>query len=203
MIVSQYEVMPQAVQLVDQMENLCVRFVYFSRENELRSRVFAEKLGLEAGWNCHVSLAEVCEDGRSLKDFFLSKVYRGNGESMQKSFKKSRSEQHLNLKCTSSYDQESPLVKRQQSQAPSKVIVLPNKAQLPTGIAAVRPHLEQVDNVPLLVNLITDCTPQANLEMLEIMQEYGEMVLAIGSSLSVTNTDIFLQVSPNAFPRLL
>lgn len=51
-----------------------------------------------------------------------------------------------------------------------QVAVLPNKARLPTGIAAVRPHLEQVDNVPLLVGLITDCTPQANLQMLEIMQ---------------------------------
>ncbi|KAK6044594.1 hypothetical protein COOONC_17901 [Cooperia oncophora] len=71
--------------------------------------------------------------------------------------------------------------------------VLPNKAQLPTGIAAVRPHLEQVDNVPLLVGLITDCTPEASLQMLEIMQEYGELVLAVGSSLSIVNTSVFLQ----------
>lgn len=58
----------------------------------------------------------------------------------------------------------------QRSLDPFQVAVLPNKARLPTGIAAVRPHLEQVDNVPLLVGLITDCTPQANLQMLEIMQ---------------------------------
>lgn len=30
--------------------------VYFVKENELRSRVFAERLGLECGWNCHISL---------------------------------------------------------------------------------------------------------------------------------------------------
>uniref|UniRef100_A0A158PCR6 Uncharacterized protein n=1 Tax=Angiostrongylus cantonensis TaxID=6313 RepID=A0A158PCR6_ANGCA len=73
------------------------------------------------------------------------------------------------------------------------VAALQNKARLPTGISAVRPHLEQVDNVPLLVGLITDCTPEANLQMLEIMQEYGELVLAIGSSLSLVNTAIFLR----------
>lgn len=28
-----------------------------TQENELRSRVFAERLGLECGWNCHISLA--------------------------------------------------------------------------------------------------------------------------------------------------
>jgi hypothetical protein len=33
-----------------------VRFVHFSKENELRSRVFSEKMGLESGWNCHISL---------------------------------------------------------------------------------------------------------------------------------------------------
>ena len=30
--------------------------MHFSKENELRSRVFSEKMGLEAGWNCHISL---------------------------------------------------------------------------------------------------------------------------------------------------
>lgn len=30
--------------------------VHFSKENELRSRVFSEKMGLESGWNCHISL---------------------------------------------------------------------------------------------------------------------------------------------------
>ena len=32
------------------------------------------------------------------------------------------------------------------------------QAQLPRGINQIRPHLEGVDNVPLLVNLFTDCT---------------------------------------------
>lgn len=44
------------VQLIDQLERACIRFVHFSKENELRSRVFSEKMGLESGWNCHISL---------------------------------------------------------------------------------------------------------------------------------------------------
>jgi hypothetical protein len=34
------------VQLIDLLEKACIRFVHFSKENELRSRVFSEKMGL-------------------------------------------------------------------------------------------------------------------------------------------------------------
>ena len=44
------------MQLIEDLESACIRFVHFSKENELRSRVFSEKMGLEAGWNCHISL---------------------------------------------------------------------------------------------------------------------------------------------------
>ena len=44
------------VQLIDLLEKACIRFVHFSKENELRSRVFSEKMGLETGRNCHISL---------------------------------------------------------------------------------------------------------------------------------------------------
>jgi hypothetical protein len=44
------------VQLIEQLDKSSVRFVHFSKENELRSRVFSEKMGLESGWNCHISL---------------------------------------------------------------------------------------------------------------------------------------------------
>jgi len=39
-----------------------VRFVHFSKENELRSRLFSEKMGLESGWNCHISLRALTEE---------------------------------------------------------------------------------------------------------------------------------------------
>ena len=45
-----------------------------------------------------------------------------------------------------------------------------NRAQLPRGIENIRPHLETMDNVPLLVSLFTDCVPSTTKEMLKIMQ---------------------------------
>lgn len=51
------------VQLIEQLDQACIRFVHFSKENELRSRVFSEKMGLESGWNCHISLLSDGGDG--------------------------------------------------------------------------------------------------------------------------------------------
>lgn len=67
------------------------------------------------------------------------------------------------------------------------------QAKLPIGIKNIRPHLENVDNVPLLVSLFTDCSAEATSEMLNIMQSYGEIVICIGSSASCANANIFLQ----------
>ena len=67
------------------------------------------------------------------------------------------------------------------------------QAKLPRGIDKIRPHLEKIDNVPLLVSLFTDCTPSVTREMLHIMQDYGEVVCVIGSSANADNMPIFLQ----------
>ena len=82
-----------------------------------------------------------------------------------------------------------------------------NRAKLPRGVVNVRPHLENVDNVPLLVSLFTDCTPETSTEMMEIMREYGECVCCIGSCANFSNfqqfstADIALAVEP-MYPRL-
>lgn len=68
-----------------------------------------------------------------------------------------------------------------------------NRAKLPKGIDNIRPHLENVDNVPLLVSLFTDCTPEATKEMIAIMQEYEEVVCVIGSMANEYNIPIYLQ----------
>ena len=46
-----------------------------------------------------------------------------------------------------------------------------NRAKLPRGVVNVRPHLEKVDNVPLLVSLFTDCTPETSTEMMEVISQ--------------------------------
>lgn len=56
------------------------------------------------------------------------------------------------------------------------------QARLPHGIVSIRDHIEKVDNVPLLVSLFTDATPQTTKDMIGIYQEYHESVLAVGMS---------------------
>ncbi|VDP01137.1 unnamed protein product [Schistosoma margrebowiei] len=66
-------------------------------------------------------------------------------------------------------------------------------SRLPCGIDSIRPHLENVDNVPLQVSLFTDCTPKAVSEMIQIMKEYGDTICLIGSCYSLTNYALFQQ----------
>jgi len=64
-------------------------------------------------------------------------------------------------------------------------------AKLPHGIQDVRKHLEEVDNVPLLVSLFTDVTKQTTKEMIEIFQDYNDTVIVIGLSHLPQNNGIF------------
>lgn len=64
-------------------------------------------------------------------------------------------------------------------------------AKLPHGVAAIRRHLREIDNVPLLVSLYTDATPETVNEMVEVFQEYGEVVMTVGSAYRELNQPIF------------
>ena len=48
-------------------------------------------------------------------------------------------------------------------------------AKLPNGIKNVRKHLEEVDNVPLLVSLFTDATKESTMEMVSL--ECGQVLV--------------------------
>lgn len=64
-------------------------------------------------------------------------------------------------------------------------------ARLPHGIDNVRIHLEEVDNVPLLVSLFTDVTKDSTKEMLATFQNYSDSVLVMGLSHVARNSEIF------------
>lgn len=57
------------------------------------------------------------------------------------------------------------------------------RARLPHGIQEIRRHLEETDDVPLLVSIYTDATPLSLCAMMRIHQENGETVAALGSLL--------------------
>ena len=52
-------------ELIEDLNVAGIRFVYFSAENELQSKAFAEDMGLETGWNCFISLSEDGQVSRS------------------------------------------------------------------------------------------------------------------------------------------
>ncbi|KAF2069378.1 hypothetical protein CYY_009303 [Polysphondylium violaceum] len=66
-------------------------------------------------------------------------------------------------------------------------------SRLPKGISSIRKHLEEVDNVPLLVPMFSDSDKKTKEEMIRILQENGEVVCCIGSALNYDNTSIFCQ----------
>ncbi|XP_026281983.1 transmembrane protein 94 isoform X2 [Frankliniella occidentalis] len=251
MVTMQYQAQIDMVKLIEQLERACVRFVHFSKENELRSRVFSEKMGLESGWNCHISL--LSERNRSGSD--TSDIRPGPSRNYSNARLASSVKQHINLPLQFIPPRNLPASRTMSLSAPSAINLehsfppnppdwetsnnrdgcddeglasqdsvalnegqpnqeawrslscltdsteqsapinfdMSNRAKLPRGIDKIRPHLEQIDNVPLLVSLFTDCTPDATREMLHIMQEYGEVVCVLGSAANAENMGIFLQ----------
>ncbi|KAL3997907.1 putative integral membrane protein [Acanthocheilonema viteae] len=229
LLVLQHQARSDVVQLVEQLDHACIRFIYFSKENELRSRVFTEKLGLEAGWNCHISLASEDEQSEvfnvskdsyrrptklvlhrsaTWSEYFPLHQNHSSIVSVGNNFRNS-----IQISNRSKYSPcSSPLILKHLSSKSETSLkktqsdhslysygeeigpkIFPNKAKLPSGIKNIRPHLENVDNVPLLVNLFTDCDHFSCQSMIEVMQDYGEVVLVVGSSLNYFNTNIFSQ----------
>ena len=293
MVAMQYQACPDFVGLVEQLEHACIRFVHFSKENELRSRVFSEKMGLESGWNCHISLQSdndlnradkscasfltampIDEDKKdqtlesskwcsfvptlrisnilrgsfnddveaanrnqgvgqrgsisfdertlyswtSLPSLVIQSMNRVIGSHKHSHHHHAKSEHSNGLKvstfnepASSSGDDlvqgseygdadndefgEATESSTKDEGFESLAFDMSNRAKLPKGIENIRPHLETVDNIPLQVSLFTDCTPNLTKEMIEIMQDYGEIVCVIGSSSSRQNTSIFLQAN--------
>ncbi|KAJ6660318.1 hypothetical protein lerEdw1_017741 [Lerista edwardsae] len=189
MVSSQYQARSDVVRLIEGLVNACIRFVYFSLEDELKSKVFAEKMGLETGWNCHISLtpngdvpgSEIPPSSPShagsLHDD-LHQVSRDDAEGLLLM----EEEGHSDLISFQPTDSDIP-----------SFLEDCNRAKLPRGIHQVRPHLQNIDNVPLLVPLFTDCTPETMCEMIKIMQEYGEVTCCLGSSANFRNNCLFLQ----------
>uniref|UniRef100_A0A3B4DQM9 Cation-transporting P-type ATPase C-terminal domain-containing protein n=1 Tax=Pygocentrus nattereri TaxID=42514 RepID=A0A3B4DQM9_PYGNA len=177
LVSSQYQARPDMIRLISGLDSACIRFVYFSNEEEVRSKVFAEKMGLETGWNCHISLQSEC--------FPLDPE---NIEVPERAEGKTELKNHWPRKDLSGL-----LLTTLTHKTNCSVFWLCLQAKLPKGIENVRPHLEHIDNVPLLVPLFTDCTSQTEYEMVCIMQEYGEVVCCLGSSQNINNNGIFLQ----------
>jgi magnesium-transporting ATPase (P-type) len=59
---------------------------------------------------------------------------------------------------------------------------------LPSGIEEIAQHLAaKVDDVPLLVSMFSDSTPESILEMVKLYQLHGEVVAVVGGTLNSRN----------------
>ncbi len=67
------------------------------------------------------------------------------------------------------------------------------RARLPHGIAGIREHIKNTDNVPLLVSLFSDATPESTSQMVSILQENHEVVCCVGSSIAFDNIPVLCQ----------
>ncbi|KAK0168024.1 hypothetical protein PV327_001865 [Microctonus hyperodae] len=242
MVTMQYQAQADMVQLIEQLERACIRFVHFSKENELRSRVFSEKMGLESGWNCHISLLSERARLKKFPTTYIRPLFRSqpfsnldtsramsmsapsaintdystvkfdddvtewqNAEASQAKSAMSHRERETIRSEDSVLVQSVDLASGQEAwrslscltdsteQSAPVNFDLSNRAKLPRGIDKIRPHLEAIDNVPLLVSLFTDCNTTVTREMLHIMQDYGEVVCVLGSSANAENMPIFMK----------
>ncbi|CAK1546990.1 unnamed protein product [Leptosia nina] len=259
MVTMQYQAQSDMVELIERLERACIRFVHFSKENELRSRVFSEKMGLESGWNCHISLMSQPPQSKPsspLSSQTLSRErpntatqltrpdtgdafpYSGNITSSKalsmsapgainleqgtvkfdNEIKKNRHSittqntlKHLERNSIPGGRSTDSVLEDEGTESPGDAcrslscltdstdhsaplhFDMSNRAKLPRGIENIRPHIEQVDNVPLLVSLFTDCTPRSVQRMIQIMQDYGEVVCVMGSAANCLNMEIFMQ----------
>jgi len=211
MVQMQYQARVDVVQFIDLLEKACIRFVHFSKENELRSRVFSEKMGLESGWNCHISLRSDTDLRTKIKQMYsrkwVTKKYSSERPHakhfLSASLPENMDECHRHIDLPKFGDSCKPLmtsldtadttVTNGSSRSSSMLkFDMSNRAQLPCGIENIRPHLDEMDNVPLLVSLFTDCTPKSTQEMMKIMQENCEVVAMLGSSANLHNMRMFL-----------
>ena len=195
MVQMQYQARVDIVQFIDLLEKACIRFVHFSKENELRSRVFSEKMGLESGWNCHISLRSDVDLRSKTKQMYsrkwVTKKYSSEKPNAKNFMSASMPEnvndclRHVDLPkfnerpllanmdttnedslFTNGGGPSASIAKETGSSSSSSMLQydMSNRAQLPCGIENIRPHLEEMDNVPLLVSLFTDCTSSSTQE---------------------------------------
>lgn len=161
---------PATNNFVEKLKRAGIRYVLFTDLPETKVKVFADKIGLETDWNCCISLKE--------KEILVPSASTNTHQAA------GLGESNDGVQTNESADAE--------TQTNQMDPYWDNPAHLPHGIPEIRKHLENdVDNVPLLVPMFSDATPDSIRDMIGIYQENGEIVCCIGSALNSNNTEIF------------
>ncbi|KAJ1946816.1 hypothetical protein GGF37_000906 [Kickxella alabastrina] len=140
-----------------------IRFVHFSSASGRQAKAFGERLGLETDWNTCILLSS-------------GDANDGDGDASNGSARSdtSRGSDTNGDDGGGGYVEEYDI-----------------KARLPRGIDQIRPHLAEVDDIPLQISLFAECTAATTREMVRVFQENGDVACVIGSALADANTLTF------------
>jgi hypothetical protein len=209
---ARYEPRPRAPVLIEGLKASGIRFAYMSPRKWGQARPLAEKLGLATGWNTAISLRE--RDASSMpgivvpRDGLGLRVKKGSSprflpQSLLQAAPNAANSAHEGF-VVADDDDEGMMegidggwaamgqpVRQPRAAGEREGQSWDDKAKLPHGLREVRRHLEEVDNVPLLVNLFTECTPENIAGMTRIMQRFGEAPVVMSSALRYHSPELF------------
>jgi hypothetical protein len=205
MVAARYLPQPKMQTLIKDLDGAGVRFTYMANRNYRQTKPLATKMGLETGWNCAISLMPRKQrrnrliDGGQLSSSHAVAVESAAGvgggeEAAGAGGQGGLGDFEIEDEDELEFGVEGILTEEQRKRRIRGEIDEQRwdmKAQLPHGIPEIRTHLKEKDNVPLLVSLFTDSTPASIAGMIRIMQENGEQVLVVCSSLRKSTPLLF------------
>jgi hypothetical protein len=206
MVAARYQPKPKTQKLIKRLNDSGIRFVYMATRSYKKTRPLAQKMGLETGWNCAISLMP-----RKAASQLAAEHLRSNPSAHSQDHHKTAlgeyeiddEDEDVDMQGVLSDEKRWRLLKNAVDEQ-----LWDQKAQLPHGLLEIRKHLKEIDNVPLLVSLFTDSTPPSIAGMIRIMQENGEQVIVVcstlrkSSQLLLTTADIGIAINPPSAPSL-
>lgn len=132
--------------LIEDCARAGVRFVYFSPRNMRRTKELASQMGIDISWNCAISLRPL-DEGEEADEHRMTSNYADWDVNARLP--------HVSVNLFNYVHD-----------MPSPPLIFPIFFfWIIQGVEAVKRHLEDVDNVPLLVSLFTDVTRTSTSEM--------------------------------------
>ena len=213
LVAARYQPQAKMQDLIKDLDKAGVRFLYMASRSYRRVKPLAQKMGLETGWNCAISLmprrtkpalphaATAASASAPGAGTGASAARRappassgsgdggggaGGGGGTLAGFEVEDEDEDFGVEGVVTDEKRWRMMRSAVDEQ-----TWDQKAQLPHGVPEIRSHLARVDNVPLLVSLFTDSTPPAIAGMLRVQQENGETVLILCSALRKSSPLLF------------
>ncbi|RKP15426.1 hypothetical protein BJ684DRAFT_14315 [Piptocephalis cylindrospora] len=198
-----------------------IRFVYFSPFEERRSKAFADRLGLETDWNTCIRLRDPTAGSAHDEDEGGGEGNDGvegtkeREEDMNSGTAHTFPSHHVDVErlqgrapefhemsvlpnrgsidrgASVKYNEDGESDEEEDWAQTEEYWDERSKARLPQGIEEIRRHIAEVDDIPLQISLFAESNAKRSEGMMQILQEEGEVILCIGSTLNPAHTILF------------